>query len=607
MADRKGFDLADLLKDVSNLDTAPSDRREQIEYIDIGLIDSDPGNFYELTQLEELASNIAVVGLQQPLRVRASEQDPQRVVVVSGHRRQAALKLLIKEGREDLREVPCIRERTAGSAALQELRLIFANRDTRVISSGEIAKQAERVEMLLYQLKEEGFEFPGRMRDYVAQACKVSAPKLSRLKVIRENLIPEYMNLFEKDKLPEQTAYALARLPGDFQRRMFSALLTTPSGAIAEKVLSKYTEGWRWEPQLTCPDGKACKRGDVFLRRDCETSWQSFCGGNTCCLECPNATGSYSPCERMCSKAKAQRKEASDKKKEEEHKRQEKQGRKYQKETQGYAKRLLRAIDAAGVPEDTRINWRYYDGIQISTIRQWAAGEFDDPAEWHGAKLQPGTCYSDHLAGLAQTLKCSTDFLMGLTEDIRPAPAQEEPIDTLEEETASADSWDDISETLDQVATPEAPARRIRWESRGMTPPTGKPILTYQMTNDGPEYRPAVWDGSKFQSPDRRKELTGLQYTHWLEVPLPGSGESCEVAPPEQAEGQLMICGWMPGGTFPADDCEVVADFDLGDGTVVRQNCFYVDGHFTFRVNSGDVGARIDMEAVRWMRLPPVE
>ena len=73
MADKKGFDLADLLKDVPKLDTAPDTGREQIEYIDIGLIDSDPGNFYKLTQLEELASNIAVVGLQQPLRVRTSE------------------------------------------------------------------------------------------------------------------------------------------------------------------------------------------------------------------------------------------------------------------------------------------------------------------------------------------------------------------------------------------------------------------------------------------------------------------------------------------------------------------------------------------------------
>ena len=217
MADKRGFDLANLLKDVPKLDTAGE--REQIEYIDIGNIEGDPSNFYTLTQLEELASNIAVVGLQQPLRVRTSETDPEKVVVVSGHRRHAALKLLIKEGDEALRAVPCIRERAAGSAALQELRLIFANRDTRVISSAEVAKQVERVEMLLYQLKEEGFEFPGRMRDHVAQACKISAPKLSRLKVIRENLIPQYMNLFEKDDLPEQTAYALARLPGDFQDR----------------------------------------------------------------------------------------------------------------------------------------------------------------------------------------------------------------------------------------------------------------------------------------------------------------------------------------------------------------------------------------------------
>ena len=136
-----------------------------------------------------------------------------------------------------------------------------------------------------------------------------------------------------------------------------------------------------------------------------------------------------------------------------------------------------------------------------------------------------------------------------------------------------------------------------------MTPPTGKPILTYQLTNNGPEYRPAVWGGSKFQSPDLRKELTGLQYTHWLEVPLPGSGESCEVAPPEQAEGQLMLCGWMPGGTFPAEDCEVVVDFLLGGSATIRQCCEYYRGNDFFSRNKG----RIDMKALRWMRLPPVE
>lgn len=603
--------LAEALRDVSKSDTSSSeDMREQIEYIDIDLIDSDPGNFYHLSQLEELAANIETVGLQQPLRVRDSGTGPQRVVIVSGHRRRAALAKLVEEGREDLRLVPCIRERAVGSPALQELRMIYANSGTRVLTSAEVSKQAARVEELLYLLKEEGMEFPGRMRDHVAQACKVSAPKLARLKVIREKLIAEYMAMFEQDKLPEQTAYALARLPEDFQRRMFTALqAAAPSGATTEKILSKYNEGWRWDPQLTCPDGKSCKRGDVFLRRDCETSYSEFCGGYTCCLECPKAKDAYMPCDRMCSKSKAQRKEGRDKEKEAELERKRKNGRRYQEETQAHAKRLLRAIDAAGVSDDAKIAWSYYEGPLVSTIRQWAAGVFDDPESWKSARLVPGRCSNDHLAGLAKLLNCSTDFLMGLTEDIRPVLVQEEPgdlVEALEEETASADSWDDISEALDQMATPEEPARRIRWESRGRTPPVGRPILTYQLTNDGPVYRPALWDGSRFMSPNGRKELTGLQYTHWLEVPLPGSGETCQAAPLELAEGQLEICGWMPGGTFPAEPCEVVADFDVGSGEVIREVCHYFDGHFSFRINSSTIGARIDAEPVRWMWLPPV-
>ena len=39
---------------------------------------------------------------------------------------------------------------------MSELRLIMANSDTRQLTSAEISQQAERVEMLLYQLKEEG-------------------------------------------------------------------------------------------------------------------------------------------------------------------------------------------------------------------------------------------------------------------------------------------------------------------------------------------------------------------------------------------------------------------------------------------------------------------
>ena len=185
----KKFEMGDYLKTlaqpVSNSDTG----REQIEYIDVDLLDNDQNNFYQLSDLDALADNIATVGLQQPIRVRDGENG--HVVIVSGHRRTAAIRKLVEEGRTDLREVPCIRERGEASPALRELRLIYANSSTRDLSSAEISRQAEKVRELLYQLQEEGYEFPGRMRDHVAEACKISRSKLARLDVIRKGLAPD--------------------------------------------------------------------------------------------------------------------------------------------------------------------------------------------------------------------------------------------------------------------------------------------------------------------------------------------------------------------------------------------------------------------------------
>ena len=76
---RAKFDMGEFVRsmqsNVSNLDT---EGQEQIEYIDLSLIDGDPSNFYALSAVEELADNIALLGLQQPLRVRPSTEDPAR-------------------------------------------------------------------------------------------------------------------------------------------------------------------------------------------------------------------------------------------------------------------------------------------------------------------------------------------------------------------------------------------------------------------------------------------------------------------------------------------------------------------------------------------------
>lgn len=272
-----------------------SGTREQIEYIDLSLIDSDPNNFYELSGIDELASNILLCGLQQPIRVRDGEGD--RVVIVSGHRRKAALEYLTEEGHVKFNKAPCIRETSEGSPALQELRLIYANSDTRRMSSADLSRQAERVEALLYQLKEEGYEFPGRMRDHVAQACKVSKTKLSNLKVIRENLCPQWKKAWESGKVAESVALAIAKLPEQHQKKCWEV-------AKQKNKLEWYYEsearkdGERLEniSILKCPEGGTCQHVDQKFSCARQNYWKG------CDKKCCGTCSDLGECKYACPK-----------------------------------------------------------------------------------------------------------------------------------------------------------------------------------------------------------------------------------------------------------------------------------------------------------------
>lgn len=296
----KKFEMGDYLKTLAPV-SDPDTGREQIEYIDVDLLDRDPNNFYDLSQLDALADNIATVGLQQPVRVRDGQDG--HVVIVSGHRRTAAIRKLVEEGRTDLREVPCIREKSAGSAALQELRLIYANSDTRDLSSSEISRQADRVRALLYQLQEEGHEFPGRMRDHVAEACKISRTKLARLDAIRNNLAPNIRKAYwegPKDKsLTESAAYELSRLPAEMQNGIVSAYTTCAgSNSYGLRYLSadtvtqiaKEAEEIR-DRKTKCPCGGSCtyQEGQVtrVMERRVKDRWCYIPCSGKCCADCP--------------------------------------------------------------------------------------------------------------------------------------------------------------------------------------------------------------------------------------------------------------------------------------------------------------------------------
>lgn len=327
----KKFEMGDYLKTlaqpVSNSDTG----REQIEYIDVDLLDKDQNNFYQLSDLDALADNIATVGLQQPIRVRDGENG--HVVIVSGHRRTAAIRKLVEEGRTDLREVPCIRERGEASPALQELRLIYANSSTRDLSSAEISRQAEKVRELLYQLQEEGYEFPGRMRDHVAEACKISRSKLARLDVIRKSLAPDICKVYwdgpKTKRMSEDAAYNLARLPVAIQWKVVDAYRCQEQDRNGLKYLyagtvESVTKAVRKinDSKPLCPVGGVCSHKDAqvshAIKVKVKSRW-SDCGcEHGCCTKCNSLQSCKDVCPNLIGKqkelkaaAKAERQQAA--------------------------------------------------------------------------------------------------------------------------------------------------------------------------------------------------------------------------------------------------------------------------------------------------------
>ena len=216
---KKRFDLGAYLQD-AGVKNERGD--EQIVRIDLDLIVPDPNNFYSLDGIDELAANIETVGLLDALRVRPVDG---KYMIVSGHRRRAAI-LLIRDGGSDMFRdgVPCIVEYGEASDAMRELRLIYANSSTRVMSSADLSKQAERVTELLYELKAQGVEFPGRMREHVAAACQVSEAKIARLHAIKKNLRDTFRLLFDSGRLPEGLAYRLSQEDDAVQQSLFEKM-----------------------------------------------------------------------------------------------------------------------------------------------------------------------------------------------------------------------------------------------------------------------------------------------------------------------------------------------------------------------------------------------
>ena len=233
---KKPFSVCDYIKpeDVSKLDTEAT----AISFIPRERLLQNEKNFYDTSSIDELADSIALNGLIEPIIVRPVRDGSGDYRIISGHRRFLAICELAKDEPERWARVPAI-IREPASDVLEELLLIEANRATRVMSSADTMRQAERYRELLAELKNQGVEIPGRLRDAVAEAMQISASRLARLDVIRKNLSPEWMEAFETGSLSESAAYELARLPQEQQASVRSKAKGTPTAQSVAAIASE--------------------------------------------------------------------------------------------------------------------------------------------------------------------------------------------------------------------------------------------------------------------------------------------------------------------------------------------------------------------------------
>ena len=229
------FDITKALGDIGRRTADAGEAKRELRYIPLHMIDTNPRNFYSTDGIDELADNIRLFGLMEPLLVR--QEASGRYMLISGHRRRLALKKLAEEAEnypESMHEpVACMVEtaddplpgiEAGGDDELrarqmaEELKLIYANADTRVMSSADTAQQVRRIRELFTGLQDLGYQFPGKMRNHVAAAAKVSATRVARLDVIEKKLEPSLRKAWREGTLGETSAYEIARRPKDVQK-----------------------------------------------------------------------------------------------------------------------------------------------------------------------------------------------------------------------------------------------------------------------------------------------------------------------------------------------------------------------------------------------------
>lgn len=205
---------------VADIQTVNADSYiDSLKMIDIDLIEPNKNNFYEMSEIEALADDIERQGLMTALVV--SEQNGGKYELISGHRRLAALKSLIADGRRRNGKVPCF-IKGAKPNTETELDLIMLNATQRKYSDADTMREYEELTRIFKELEAEGKTIKGRIRDRIAEALNVSPAQVGKLDNIKHNAIPDVEQAVKAGDMSITTANEVAKLAPEKQQEIIT-------------------------------------------------------------------------------------------------------------------------------------------------------------------------------------------------------------------------------------------------------------------------------------------------------------------------------------------------------------------------------------------------
>lgn len=197
----------------------------------------------QIKDIDKLAEAIDTAGgIKQPLFVKKQDDGYK---ILAGHRRTAAAKLLLSQGKEQYKQVPCIIETDLDDDA-QEILLIVLNEQQEKSDFEKVQDTIRLKELISRKKKEENI--PGSVRQLTAEALGETPTQIARYESIDKKLLPELKDELKEGRIGISAAYEASRLEPDKQREV----IKQPERSV--KAIKKLSESDKSNKTLLpCP------------------------------------------------------------------------------------------------------------------------------------------------------------------------------------------------------------------------------------------------------------------------------------------------------------------------------------------------------------------